>query len=385
MKKKIVVLAISLCAFLVSFGQKSDTLSLKDLEIPGSPGFILLDKTPTSIERPNSSKAFVLSALNSFTDNHGLPQNYAVEFTPFWFFKHPNMTSYKYMGYNKASNKQNALKDFKKMSFSLAFVSTTDSTTKNQINNVALGMRTTILSVRSKQDIKDFETANLKVVTYLRHLNDRLNEAGIFYPIPADTSAKWLLKKKEYDDRVFAFLTQEEIARKNDKNELAEILKRRALFAVDGALGYNHFFPDNNYSSGHFGRFGAWLTMNYSQILDKKSSDKNYLNIYAIGRYLSDGTKMEDDKYVVQNFYDFGGKIELEFRKISVAYEYIHRINDNTNTFRSNGILKYKLTDQLFLTGAFGKNFGNNNNLISILGLNWGLSSGNEQAKIIKD
>ena len=107
--------------------------------------------------------------------------------------------------------------------------------------------------------------------------------------------------------------------------------------------------------------------------------------MYALGRYLSDGTTLKNNEYISQNFYDFGGKLELEFKKLSVAYEYIYRINDISNTFRSNGIVKYKISDQLYLTGAFGKNFGDNNNLISLLGLNWGLSSGTEKPKIEKE
>src|SRR4051812_40022897 len=105
MKRSLAILTLCLGAALPSWGQVSDSLELKDLEVPNSPGFILLDKSPTIIERPNSTRAFMVSALNSFTDNSGLPKNYAVEFTPFWFFKHPHMTSYKYMGYNKAKER----------------------------------------------------------------------------------------------------------------------------------------------------------------------------------------------------------------------------------------------------------------------------------------
>jgi hypothetical protein len=44
--------------------------------------------------------------------------------------------------------------------------------------------------------------------------------------------------------------------------------------------------------------------------------------------------------------------------------------------------LNYKIPDQLILTGAFSKNFGTANNLISLLGLNLGLSSGSEKATV---
>lgn len=113
--------------------------------------------------------------------------------------------------------------------------------------------------------------------------------------------------------------------------------------------------------------------------------DKSYVNLYALGRYASDGTTIINGRYTVQSFFDFGGKLEFEFKNISVAYEYIYRADDITNTFRSNGIVRYKVSDRLFFSGAFGKNFGEDNNLISLLGLNWGLTSGNEQPKIVKE
>jgi len=33
-----------------------------------------------------------------------------------------------------------------------------------------------------------------------------------------------------------------------------------------------------------------------------------------------------------QNFYDFGGKVEFEFKKICIAYEYIYRSIEISNS-----------------------------------------------------
>lgn len=374
MKKLITSLLMSLC-FIVTVYAQQDSVDLKDLEIPNSPGFILLDKNPTSIERPNSSKAFMLSIVNSLSENNGIPQNYAVEFCPFWFFKHPKMTSLKYIGYNPSNDKQMIFNNIKKGSFSFAYITTTDSVSANQVNNLSIGLRTTIISIRSRQDIEDLKIANKRLIEKIRKQQDSL----VLY-----IGDLWLAVNNPilYDKKVREFYAGKEIKNAGEKNEISEILKRRPVFALDGAIAYNMFFLDNNYSDSHFGRFGTWLTINYSQVLDKKNKDRNYLNLYLLGRYLSDGTTLTDNKYIIQNYYDFGGKIELEFKKLSIAYEYIYRAQDRSNTLRSNGIIKYKISDNLYLTGAFGRNFGNENNLISFLGLNWGLSSGTEQPKI---
>jgi len=100
-----------------------------------------------------------------------------------------------------------------------------------------------------------------------------------------------------------------------------------------------------------------------------------------LGRYVVDGQPI-DTVISVANYFDAGGKLELEFEKISVAYEYIYRFNDFQETYRSNGILKFKASANVYLTASFGKYFGDTNNLISMLGLNWGVGTGNEKANI---
>ncbi len=375
MRKGLLLILVFFSFGLSVRGQASDSISLKDLEIPTSPGFMLLDKSPTTIERPNSSKAFMLSVLNAVNENNGLPQNYAVDFVPFWFFKHPGMTAYKYAGYNAKEGRQMIFSNLKKVAVSFAYTNTIDSITNKPVSNMSVGLRTNIISIRTKADISDLRKANEQLISKIKDKQDRLvkyvGDVTLSFTNPT-----------LYDQKVREFYAAEELYHQNDKNEIAEVLKRKALFAIDGAAGYNSFFPGNTFSAGQFGRFGAWLTLNYSQVLNKKSSDRNYLNVYALGRIISDGTLMEAGKYVIRNFVDAGGKVELEFRNFSLGYEYIYRASDSISTFRSNGHVKYRVSDKIILTGAFGKNFGDSNNLISMLGLNWGISSGSQQPKI---
>jgi hypothetical protein len=385
MKKILSVLSLLLHnGFLMLAQNDKDSVSLKDIEIPNSPAFILLDKSPTSIERPTSSRAFMLNVVNSFTDGNGLPKNYAVDFTPWWFAKHPKFTSFKNFGYDPKASKQKVFGQIKKASVSFAFVNTTDSLSKAQVNNIALGLRVNLVSVRSKKDIEDYKSANAGLVKHLRLMDDKLNEAGIFYPIPIEDTDDWRKKKEEYDNKVKAFLAVEELAKIDERDKLSEIMKRKPVLALDGAVAYNNFFLNNDFSQSHFGRFGAWMTLSISKGIQKSTSSNRYFNLYAIGRFISDGTEMKDNQYVIKSFIDAGGKVELEFQRISFGYEYIYRSNEEVNTYRSSGLLKYKISDQLFLTGAFGKNFGKSDNLISMLGINWGLNTGNEKVSVVK-
>lgn len=362
---------IFLFAVNILFAQQNDKtkkeLNLKDIEMPTSPGFILLDQSPTNIERPNSGKALAVSALSSFTESNGLPQNYAVEFTPFWFFKHPNMNVLKYLGYKDKI--QRPFSSLKMVTLSLAYVNQTDTVSQTPINNISVGARTNIIKIRSKNNLDEIEKANTKAVAALRNINNEIVKLiGPFDPIdPAGYKIKQEHLLSTLQDSL--------------NNNLSEASLQKPIFAIDFAIAYSTFFTNNDYSTKKFGRFGTWITLNHAEKLS--SDNSSYLNLYAIGRYLRDGTYKDDvGDFYLQTFFDFGGKIEFELNKFSIAYEYIQRSNNSIKTSRSTGQIKYKISDNLLLIGAFGENFGNNNNLVSMLGLNFGILSGNEKATI---
>ncbi|WP_109097707.1 hypothetical protein [Aquimarina sp. AU58] len=359
---------------VVSNNEKADhnSLPIKDLETPSSPAFMLLDKAPSAIERPNSTKAFALSIINSFENTIDLPKNYAVEFTPFWFFKNKNMTALKYLGYKgeKGDYKQNYFNGLQMFSISLAFVNTLDSITNQEINNISVGARTNIISIKRKKDSDSIKTKYIKVLKKIDSIEKNIPKHD---PFKEDLTT-YNKRVKKYLDSI----TTKELL--SQKEKLSDIIKRKDLFALDGAIAYNSIFTENDFSSSRFGRLGIWLTANYSY----KKNENTYLNIYATGRYLKDGTNKINDEYIKQDFYDIGGKLEFEYKKISLSYEYLYRIADNKDTYRSNGVLKYKINDKIFLTGSFGKNFGDNDNLISLLGINWGFLTGEEKT-ILKE
>ena len=46
------------------FAQNNDALNVKNLSVPSTPGFSLLDVAPSSIDKPSNPKALGLSLLN---------------------------------------------------------------------------------------------------------------------------------------------------------------------------------------------------------------------------------------------------------------------------------------------------------------------------------
>lgn len=95
------------CLTQISYGQNEDSLKLEDLKAPTSPGFSLLDLSPTSVERPTSPKQIGLNLLNFVSSDNALPKNFAIEFAPFWLTKHRGETIFKYLSLKDTSGSRN--------------------------------------------------------------------------------------------------------------------------------------------------------------------------------------------------------------------------------------------------------------------------------------
>ena len=372
MKKIYIISAlVSFIVFKINAQDKPDSsLKLEDFQLTNAPGFSLLDVSPSSIERPVTTKAFSASVINSLNQSTGIPQNYAVEFTPFWFFKHPKLSALKYYGLSDDGNAKNkAFSSVKFLSVSFALISNPSGTTSQlAAHNLSFGFRTTILKLYTKKTRTKLSRVNEAWVTALRVASRNLSPSYNANPTAND-----------------ADILEAKVQHKHYGDSVKKYLQDKPWFSFDAASALNLAFNNNNYSSNRVNRIGIWANANLSIDISNKNpgSGKNYFNVYAIGRYLQNSDSLNTDgSYLSINFIDYGAKAELEFNNLSFAYEYIRRATSKPgvpNTFKSVGLIKYKIKDGLFLTGAFGQNFTANNNLITVLGINWGISNGTEK------
>lgn len=368
-------LLTSILSLWVSFAwaQADNEVTIENLQIPNSPAFILLDEAPTAIDRPATSKALALGLIDALNGNTILPKNYAAEFTPYWYFKHDSLTALKYIGIEPDNFWTRMGNNISKASVSLAFVNKTADDAVLPIHHFSIGARTNLISIWTEGDKKDVRNKYAQAVQELADLD---SIQGILPPVPTGDYAAYAIAMQQYQANLQAQLESWDIS----KSALSVSQIQKPVFALDLAAGYNEFFLNNDIHQNHFGRFGIWMTANYSRKLCKSSSC--YLNIYAAGKYLKTGTTLEQGEYVQKEFYDAGFKIELECKRLTFSYEYLKRLNDQENTTRSNGLIRYKISDKVYLTGAFGKNFGDTANLISFLGINWGFSTGEEKTVV---
>jgi hypothetical protein len=346
------------------FSQESTTVEIKDLELPNAPAFTILDYSPTIISTPSTTQAITLNVLSSIAAGNGFPTDYALEFTPYWVFarKGRNLTNYVIK-----ENLKTYSKPYKNLSFSFATVK------KDSIQNVSAGIRTNILTV-NRNERKESVTNLLEKLERFQEITDqKLDLAENPYESGTPEYNQWNLNQINKLSTLEEYKTiTADIYAAIDTLELI-----KPVFTADFATAYNHFFDQNTFKSGKFGRYGAWLTLNTNLRLG--SSNNNYLSLYQYTRYLIDEMIYDDIQlaYSKETKLDVGAKVELQFNHFSLAYEYIKRSGDSYN-YRSVGNLKYKINEKWVITGGFGKNFEQTDNLVSFLGISWGITTENK-------
>ena len=388
MKLKLSILALFAASVMWSQDTGTTQISLDNLEVPDNPAFILLDKAPATISRPNSTRALGLTLLQDIVSS-GTLDNIAFEVTPFWMIKNENNSALKFYGVDKNKN-QNVFSKLKLASVSMAYIKGDDS-----IINMALGVRTTIFEVKRKEDINDYFTAYSKIEKSLFQDQDLFEEYDKISPEPEEddytTQALYVTALQAYRVARETYVEKRKKDLNLDKDEagntMQEIINRKPAIAVDLAVAYNHRFLQSEFDSNGFGRFGIWSTTAVSLFLDKSKDNYDYVNIFGFVRYLKEENNAILTGAAVNeqfNAFDIGLKAELEFEKLSVAYEYINRSGD-LEGYRSVGSIRYQVLGDIFISGSFGNNFEEQNDVIALFGIQWGVNNALQQIGVLKN
>lgn len=375
--RKLVYYALFYSAIIVGQQTNSVETPLYDLDVPNSPAFILLDESPSVIQRPNSTRAFGLSLLQDVTED-GVLNNFALEATPFWMIKDKDRNAYNFYGIDE-NKKQNYFSKLKLASISAAYVKDKDS-----IVNLSVGARATIFEIKRPEDIDAYVDTYNQIYSLLqktqKYVTQYRNEVeGDPTPDKFDTTEEYTAALKAYRLARTKYVNQklkENAANTGQTEKMQEIINRKPILAVDLAIAYNHRFSSNEFNDNDFGRFGVWSTVAFSLFPDKNASNYNSVNIYGFTRYLEDGSfnglmpLNSDDRF---NAFDLGIKGELEFDKLIIGYEYINRSGD-LEGYRSAGNIRYQIYNDFYITGTFGNNFEEQDDLITLFGIQWGLN-----------
>jgi hypothetical protein len=380
MKKTALLLSFA-CNMLTSYAQ--DTIKLKDLAVPNSPAFILTDATPSLVQTPNTPKAFVLGIAQSFQQSTGgFPQDYSVEFAPYWWFKSVKNDVYTMLGLKTTRDAKNTILSvdgenpfagLKFTSFSLAFLNKDliPDTIKTAHKIISAGIRTTLV----KMHLKNYAADLNKKLNYWHSLTQ--SEIDLDLQTELARAGSDPEKRKEAQDKIKAKYSKSSKTGEIVK-EINDIVNQKPIFSWDLAAAYASY--GINDSAWKSGRFGIWTTLSsYIPLaIGNEKVNKNYFNLNFLVRYLTDNYQLDAKGAISKNNnLDIGGKIAFELDKVSIGVESLKRYSNGIANpqNRTVGVISYKVSDNIYLNGSFGKNFDFPNKLISQLGINWGFGS----------
>ena len=386
-------------------------IEIKDLKSLNAPGFQILDIAPNTIDRPANPKAFAASLMSLTSSGTALPQNFALEFSPYWYFKNKKATVSQYLNI-RDGNKSNVFTGiFNKMSISIASVFS-DSTSGSLIENtnyIAIGLRTNIITYRNEKQNQKLKLAlenfskrvielhpntknvdsldaelnqtNGKIRKLFKELTNEKNDS--IKKIINDNYVNAITRKALIIQQLEDFENQApnllEANIKNDtlsQNYLKE-LDDLPLFQVDAAFAYSEAFPGNQTENKRFNRSGLWMNATLNAFSFNQEELNDNLTIMFYTRFISDNVlePNSDTVFERQNAFDIGFKMEYSIKGLSISYEYLKREYSNDSSLNSErrvGTLQYKISDNLYLTGSYGTNFGNTNTLFTLFGINYG-------------
>lgn len=349
--------ALLLGATSLSAAQESSDaaapIAINDLRAPASPGFVLLDVTPSSIARPENPKALIANILTTAKQGDGFPKNYALEVAPYWMRSHPNLTFASYQRPNVGESITRSLG----LSIATAPLLDEAADTPTTIGTrVGLGIRADLVGGSPNPAIEklttDLEGVNIKLIIELEKADQ----------IPDEQARE--AKRKEVVDAA----NQEASAL---AQRIQQLEHQRVGFFVTFAAGQVWEFPADAVEQHRRGRWGTWLTPAYRfDLCVQSKSCTTTVDVMGVVRVT--GQPGEDDQW------DFGGRLSWQPNaELSVSGEFLRRRGSNGDgtSDRSVGIVEYRINDDILLYGSFGRDFKDDDTrktLVSLFGLNFG-------------
>jgi hypothetical protein len=357
----------------IYFSQETikDFDGLKNIDVSSSPSQMLLDNAPSIIVVQPYVKAYNVN-VNNIDD-------FSFDFTPLLIDK--KFKGWEYYGYYDNFERYDPLNNLLKATFSLSVKKETN------YSNATLGFRTNVITVynikkdKMKEEFEKFQTDLSKADSLAQKKAEKeLNEK--YTQLMANCQGNTECEGGIYKER----LEKEEELKTIYIEEFSKISNfdpyktlNHPLFSLDIAAAYNHIFNDTEFSDNHSGRLGIWSTLKFSKPLDTKTY-KSFVNAFLFSRYIKDNYFFDKDSqlYSKKNFMDYGGRLQLEFNKFSFSYEFIKRDGDFSDE-RSVGLITYRINENLYLNGGFGKNFeGIKGNSFTLLGIAWGINTNHQ-------
>lgn len=332
--KKIFFISIFFLTAIKCFAQLEHA-SFDLLKVPSSPGFILLNKQPSDIERPVTPTDFIVSLKNSSDNFSVLPKNYALEIAPFWIWGARNI-SYK-DAYGPRSYRSFA-KNFKQsLMLSVAFAGDDDNGLKNQ--QIGTGIKFSIIRGKvNPRFTSNMDTLKSELKRIGQSLTNRAEaklQMNIIYQslkkqlADSNSNIELTIKQMEEIENKIKNEIISEIATEEEEKlkHFNEIQFSRIGWFLDIAGGTAINFPNMVFDSAEVYKAGAWLTGGY---------EFQQLSVLAVGRFLSNYNvpyKLANDSIKISESQTLDGGLRIVFDNGSFygSVEGLYRLDRNIN------------------------------------------------------
>jgi hypothetical protein len=406
---------------------------LNKLQAPTSPAASIIGVQPSTVLAPKSYQALETALYSNFIDGNGLgviPNDFALEFTPYWTKDH-GLTVEEYL--YPSSVMDQIIRNF---SFSVASTQNFQLGDSSNTNGLGFGARTTIYFANSKdrEKVKAYNTAlnsNQTISQKIIRVSEKIIEQGKVYnredfiaymasPISEainehmkglNTTEKQAVinaiisktKTIPFDpENAVDFLNQfnhmidQELKANILFDEYKTYIQQRQGWSVDIAYANLLNFPLNTFELSYVPRQSIWITPTYNF-----KDNMNFLKVMTVLKY--DWYHMDYFKQffpksnVFESNLDYGVAVATQFKKFSIQIELVGRSSateipagtdgDGNELYRKKefndlqymGTFNYNLTEQILLSYSLGRRFepmqNPNNNLVSILSLNFGFGT----------
>lgn len=314
----VLFVTVSVAPTSLLFAQQSfNEIQFTELETPSSPGLILFDQAPSSIEKPTTPQGVGISLLGFLQGAGG-----ALELTPFWLTTHPQLTAEK-MYKNPVPIRYN-------LSVSAATFKT-DSTTV-----LAGGIRTRLFQWYDSGKIKALDSVKAELEIALADLDiQKIKQLQTLY-------SSWISKP---------------------------------VFTVDVAAAWGGNSATNSFDDLRLNRWATWLSLSY-----RPRGDDLYVTLLTrfVHQQTSESYQLPNDQLLdvgTQFNYD------LSPITLSVEYlQRFYTATPTDTNFRLALICSYHLIDNVYVLVSLGKNYSETNHIIAQAGINFGFSKSTLQA-----
>lgn len=405
---------------------------LNAVSAPTSPASSVLGLQPTSVLSPKSYQALEAALFSNFinsTDGLAIPNDFSLEFTPYWATDHSlSLEDYLYP--------KDILNDqiIRNSSFSVASTQKFFLGDSSATNSLAFGYRTTLYfgnkNDRNKisefnKGLSDFGFISSRINGEAESLvaNNKVNNKAEFLKVirgkvqevirdhyleeEAEPIVRAIFNEAESlpelegegDELLdnFKLITDRVLESDELFSEFKNYIRDRQGFFLDVAYAAFLNFPTNNFEFSVVPRQSFWLTPTYRF----KDDNLSFLKVMGVLRYEWYNIDYYRNYFPESQFYenniDYGLAVAGVFRSFSLQFEVVGRSSnsdipagedangnelftkESSSDLQYIGTFSYLLNDQIALTYSLGKRFdpvlNPDNTLVSLLSLNFGFGA----------